>query len=132
MAKKNEDKNKNAPVVNAGAVDPVELDDSNGRKGSGGVKGMHKGHSFSETCNCARCSKSRLKKVRDLSMEASIISKFVSELPHDKILYTFDDETLDLMGAKLNQLKAKFPNMKYKEFMESVLKLSLINFLNSL
>ncbi len=92
-----------------------------------------RGHLFNEACECARCKKSRLKKIRDMSVNASIVNNYIENLPVDKVLFTYNDELLSLMNEKMIRLKSKYSTFtKPKEFTEKIIYDALTHYLKSL
>lgn len=111
-------------------------------KGKGGRKGMHNGHQYSETCNCAICKKTTGKLLRESSSGENQNNEIVkaSEVVREKIDQGFPDgvdlveiypQTFEVMKSKVAKLLDlhKIEELKSDDFFDSDQKFmnSLIN-----
>ncbi len=112
-------KTENKPEENK--TELLKLEPVKNVDGRGGVKGMHHGHLFSNTCTCGRCKKGQEKIRRELESKDKIVQEYLSNLSNDELFFVMPDELSDLIISKVDKLKEKYPGKNYREFMSMLM-----------
>lgn len=107
----------------------------------GGVKGMHNGHTYKETCMCAMCKRIRKKNgetnaetnvepnVEPVETKEKIISDYLNNLSDDELFFVIPEETSQMLINNIDKLKNKYQGKPYREFMQDVINDSLFYYL---